>query len=103
MNDITLTCVAGINYDYIIADNGRKQETFLLEEREDLKHYLEVEDYFSTCEHTCINPRIVRGKNVFAGRTLNDKEFQRFADCLAVAKGYQEYADYQAKVLGDFI
>lgn len=78
MNDITLTCVAGINYDYITADDGRKQETFLLEEHEDLKRYLEERQ---------INPRIVRGKNVFAGRTLNDKEFQRFADCLALATG----------------
>ena len=87
MNNITLTCVAGINFDYITADDGRKRETFLLEEYEDLKRYLTEKQYFSMCEHTSINLRIVRGKNKFAGRTLNDKEFQRFADCLTLATG----------------
>lgn len=76
--DIILTCVAGINYDYINANDGEKNETFLLNESEDLKYYLEERQ---------VNPRIVRGRNVFAGRTLTDKEFKRFADCIALATG----------------
>lgn len=76
--NITLTCVAGINYDYINANDGEKNEVFLLNESDDLKYYLEERQ---------VNPSIVRGRNVFAGRTLNDKEFERFAKCIALATG----------------